>query len=204
MGSQRNRCNGRMTSCCSPRLPSCLTPETVFAKMSSAEMPPNHRLLSSQSCKGSQIGRRMQTGFTVIHERESLASALLHKQNPCTLECQLPSARPVRRPVLDGQIGINLGEDGGGGRRGDTVTFHRGRKLWERRTGLSVLPVVPLAVSGQKPDTEQENFLPNLLLGCIIHRSHLMEMPSCGAAVARGVTECRSDSRAGARVSLTL
>lgn len=113
MGSRQNRCSGQMTSCCSPRLPSRLTPETVFAKMSSAEMPPNHRLLSSQSCKGSQIRRRMQTGFTVIHERESLASALLHKQNSCTLECQLLSACPVRRPVLDGQIGINLGRMGG-------------------------------------------------------------------------------------------
>lgn len=48
---------------------------------------------------------------------------------------------------------------------------------------MSVLPV-PLAVSGQNPDTGRENSLLNLLPGCIIHKSHLMEMPSCGAAVA--------------------
>lgn len=103
------------------------------------------------------------------------------------------------------KLGLIWGGWWGGGGRGDTVTFQRG--LWNgeqaRRSGLSVLPV-PLAVSGQKPDTERENFLLNLLPGCIIHRSHLMEMPSCGAAVASGVTECRSVSRAGARVSLTL
>lgn len=95
----------------------------------------------------------------------------------------------------------------GGCGRGDTVTFQRVQKLWNgeqaRRTGLSV-PPIPLAVSGQKPDTEKENFLLNLLLGCIIHRSHLMEMPSSGAAAASGVTECRSASWAVARVSLTL
>lgn len=29
MGSQRNRCDGQMTSCCSPHRPCCLTPETL-------------------------------------------------------------------------------------------------------------------------------------------------------------------------------
>lgn len=61
--------------------------------------------------QGSQIRRHMQTG---LREAESLAAALLHKQNSCTLECQLRYACPARRPALDGQIGINLGRMGGG------------------------------------------------------------------------------------------
>lgn len=112
MGSQWDRCSGQTTSRRCPRLPSGLTPETILSETSSAEMPPNHRLLSSQSCKGSQIRRHMQTGLADIHERESPASALLHKQNSCTLECQFRYACPARRPALDGQIGINLGRMG--------------------------------------------------------------------------------------------
>lgn len=151
MGSQRNRCNGQMTSRCCPRLPSCLTPETAVAKTSSAEMPANHRLLSSQSCKGSQIRRRMQTGFTVIHERKSPASALLHKQNPCTLECQLLHACPVRRPVLDGQIGINLGRMAGRG--GVEVTPPRSTEAGRRRTeDGSVMMRALMKTSGQRDD----------------------------------------------------
>lgn len=109
MGSRWNRCDGRMTSRC------CLTPETIFPGTSSAEMPPNHRLLSGQSCEGSGTRRGMQTGLAVTHERKSPASAVLHKQNSRTSECQLLCACPARRPVLGGQIGINLGRMGRGG-----------------------------------------------------------------------------------------
>lgn len=79
-------------------------------------------------------------------------SALLHKQNSCTWECQLPPACPSGRPAFDGQIGINLGKMGASVEVTLSLHFKKGETevpvAW--RTGavgrLDCSPIAPHAI----------------------------------------------------------
>lgn len=137
----------------------------------------------------------------------------------------LPPA-PLDGPVLDGQIGINLG------RMGATVevtpcrsTPKKERRRWhgeqEQQADL-IVPLLPphgvlhkrqkgadenkwrFQVGSRHP--ENELFSPlsllTLPLGRIIQKSHLVEMSSCGGGGASSVTECCNASRAGALATL--
>lgn len=130
-------------------------------------------------------------------------SALLHKQNSCTWECQLPPACPSGRPAFDGQIGINLGKMGASV---EVTLCHytskseRERCLWhgeqEQWAGLIVppLPRTPfcisckrrwwkqVAVSGRKQTPRKWAFFPPFS-PYPSAGPHNSEEPSCGNVI---------------------
>lgn len=137
----------------------------------------------------------------------------------------LPPA-PFDGPVLDGQIGINLGRmEASLEVTPCRSTPKRERRRWhgdqEQRASL-IVPLLPcttvlhkrqkalMKTSGgfrSKADTQKMSFfsplsLLTLPLGRIIQKSHLVEMSSCGGGGASSVTECCNASRAGALATL--